>query len=575
MRYTVPGRIDANGNELLPLDRKEIEKVVRKVAIAEYESVAIGLIHSYANNSHEKLVQEVVNDLMPKAMVSLSSEVSPQMREYERFNTVVANAYIKPLMKSYLDRLKGKMKEAGADCNIFLMHSGGGIISIESAANFPVRLVESGPAGGAVFAANIAEKYGLDKVLSFDMGGTTAKICLIKNYTPRTSRVFEVARTYRFKKGSGMPISIPVIDMVEIGAGGGSLAHVDEMKQIRVGPESAGSEPGPACYNKGGNKPAVTDADLVLGKLDPENFAGGSIKLNTSSSKEVLQNVIGNSLETDAVTSAFGLVEVVDENMANAARVHAVENGEDLSQYTMIAFGGAAPLHAGRLCEKLGVDRLLVPQGAGVGSAIGFLRAPFSFEANRSVYMSLASFHEQKIKDIFSELQLEATKFVRDCDPKSEILSDFKVYMRYSGQGWEIPIVLTKDQAFMPDVDTFESRFIEDYIKLFGRAVEGMDIEITVWSVNASTPHEEVNSLSENTQTKKTPFHSKRKLFDHETEDFKIVDVVLRNSMSVGSTVDGPAIITEDETTVIVPANRKAISQSDGSIEMRLKVIQE
>jgi N-methylhydantoinase A len=384
-----------------------------------------------------------------------------------------------------------------------------------------------------------------------------------------------VARTYRFKKGSGMPISIPVIDMVEIGAGGGSLAHVDEMKQIRVGPESAGSEPGPACYNKGGNKPAVTDADLVLGKLDPENFAGGSIKLNTSSSKEVLQNVIGNSLETDAVTSAFGLVEVVDENMANAARVHAVENGEDLSQYTMIAFGGAAPLHAGRLCEKLGVDRLLVPQGAGVGSAIGFLRAPFSFEANRSVYMSLASFHEQKIKDIFSELQLEATKFVRDCDPKSEILSDFKVYMRYSGQGWEIPIVLTKDQAFMPDVDTFESRFIEDYIKLFGRAVEGMDIEITVWSVNASTPHEEVNSLSENTQTKKTPSHSKRKLFDHETEDFKIVDVVLRNSMSVGSTVDGPAIITEDETTVIVPANRKAISQSDGSIEMRLKVIQE
>ena len=575
MRYTVPGRIDANGNELLPLDRKEIEKVVRKVAIAEYESVAIGLIHSYANNSHEKLVQEVVNDLMPKAMVSLSSEVSPQMREYERFNTVVANAYIKPLMKSYLDRLKGKMKEAGADCNIFLMHSGGGIISIESAANFPVRLVESGPAGGAVFAANIAEKYGLDKVLSFDMGGTTAKICLIKNYTPRTSRVFEVARTYRFKKGSGMPISIPVIDMVEIGAGGGSLAHVDEMKQIRVGPESSGSEPGPACYNKGGNKPAVTDADLVLGKLDPENFAGGSIKLNTSSSKEVLQNVIGNSLEMDTVTSAFGLVEVVDENMANAARVHAVENGEDLSQYTMIAFGGAAPLHAGRLCEKLGVDRLLVPQGAGVGSAIGFLRAPFSFEANRSVYMSLASFHEQKIKDIFSELQLEATKFVRDCDPKSEILSDFKVYMRYSGQGWEIPIVLTKDQALMPDVDTFESRFIEDYIKLFGRAVEGMDIEITVWSVNASTPHEEVNSLSENTQTKKTPFHSKRKLFDHETEDFKIVDVVLRNSMSVGSTVDGPAIITEDETTIIVPANRKAICQSDGTVEMRLKVIQE
>ena len=266
MRYTVPGRIDANGNELLPLFRQDVEKVVKKIKTAGYESIAIGLIHSYANDIHEKIVRDVVSELIPDVMISITSEVRPQMREYERFNTVVANAYIKPLMKSYLDRLKGKLKEVGADCNIFLMHSGGGIISIESAANFPVRLVESGPAGGAVFAANIAEKFNLDKVLSFDMGGTTAKICLIKKYTPKTSRVFEVARTYRFKKGSGMPISIPVIDMVEIGAGGGSLAYVDKMKQIRVGPESAGSEPGPACYNNGGDKPAVTDADLVLGK---------------------------------------------------------------------------------------------------------------------------------------------------------------------------------------------------------------------------------------------------------------------------------------------------------------------
>lgn len=259
------------------------------------------------------------------------------------------------------------------------MRSGGGIISIESAADFPVRLVESGPAGGAVFAADIASRYGLDKVYSFDMGGTTAKICLIKNQAPKTSRVFEVARTYRFKKGSGMPISIPVIDMVEIGAGGGSLAHVDSMRQIRVGPESAGSEPGPACYGRGGNKPAVTDADLVLGKLDPNNFAGGSIKLNGDNSASALESELGGTLDMDALTAAYGLVEVVDENMANAARVHAVENGEDLSEYTMIAFGSSAPLHAGRLCENFAVDRLLVPPGAGVGSAIGFLRAPFSF----------------------------------------------------------------------------------------------------------------------------------------------------------------------------------------------------
>ncbi|MCA1775306.1 MAG: hydantoinase/oxoprolinase family protein, partial [Loktanella sp.] len=387
MRYTVTERMDARGEVLVAIDRAEVEAVVDRIAGAGFESVAIGLLHSYLNPAHERLVAEVVAERMPAAMVSLSCEVSPQMREYERFNTTVANAYIKPLMKSYLGRLEGRLRDEGATCDVFLMHSGGGIISIESAADFPVRLVESGPAGGAVFAAHIAARYGLDKVLSFDMGGTTAKICLIKNHTPKTSRVFEVARTYRFKKGSGMPISIPVIDMVEIGAGGGSLAHVDAMRQIRVGPESAGSEPGPACYGRGGQKPAVTDADLVLGKLDPDNFAGGSITLDSAASSAALTQVIGDTLDMDATEAAFGLAEVVDENMANAARVHAVENGEDLSDYTMIAFGGAAPLHAGRLCEKLGVDRLLVPPGAGVGSAIGFLRAPFSFEANRSVYM--------------------------------------------------------------------------------------------------------------------------------------------------------------------------------------------
>ena len=458
-RFTISERVDATGGVLVDLDRAEIEAVADQINAAGYESIAVGLIHSYLNPDHERMVRDILAEKLPDVMVSLSSEVSPQMREYERFNTVVANAYIKPLMKSYLGRLKGRLEDEGADCSVFLMHSGGGIISIQSAADFPVRLVESGPAGGAVFAANTAARYGLGKVLSFDMGGTTAKICLIKNQTPKTSRVFEVARTYRFKKGSGMPISIPVIDMVEIGAGGGSLAHIDSMRQIRVGPESAGSEPGPACYGRGGDKPAVTDADLVLGKLNPDNFAGGSIQLHADSSADALVNVLGKTLDMDAQTAAFGLAEVVDENMANAARVHAVENGEDLSEYTMIAFGGAAPLHAGRLCEKLGVDRLLVPTGAGVGSAIGFLRAPFSFEANRSVYMKLSDFKPDVIKSLLTELQDEATGFVRSCDASSDIISEFKVYMRYTGQGWEIPISLSAEQAMSPNADTFLKLF--------------------------------------------------------------------------------------------------------------------
>lgn len=571
MRFTVPGRVDANGQILKPLAREDIVPVVEQIAKAGFTSVAVGLIHSYLNPAHEELVRDVLAEILPDVAVSISSEVSPQMREYERFNTVVANAYIKPLMASYLGRLEARLGAQGVQCRIFLMHSGGGIISLENAAAFPVRLVESGPAGGAVFAAHIAARYGLDKVLSFDMGGTTAKICLIKKQTPKTARVFEVARTYRFKKGSGMPISIPVIDMVEIGAGGGSLAHVDTLRQIRVGPESAGSEPGPACYGRGGVQPAVTDADLVLGKLDAANFAGGSIQLHPDASKAALSAEVGYALGMDAVEAAFGVAEVVDENMANAARVHAVENGEDLSEYTMIAFGGAAPLHAGRLCEKLGVDRLLVPPGAGVGSAIGFLRAPFSFEANRSVYMRLSDFDGAKIKTLLADLQAEATSFVRTCDAESPILSEFKVYMRYTGQGWEIPITLSEDQAMAPNAVTFATRFEEDYTKLFGRPVEGMDIEITVWSVNATTPPETVAPISPATAKTDAVPNGTRQLFDPATGRYHSASIVLRDSMETGACAQGPAAITEDETTIIIPVSRDAMRQPDGCIDVVLK----
>ena len=570
-RFTVLERVSARGDVLVPLERADVERVVEDIRLAGYASVAVGLIHSYLNDAHEKMIRDVLLKKLPSVMISLSSEVSPQMREYERFNTTVANAYIKPLMKSYLSRLGARLGGEGVSCKIFLMHSGGGIISLESAAEFPVRLVESGPAGGAVFAATVAARFGLNKVLSFDMGGTTAKICLIKNQTPKTSRVFEVARTYRFKKGSGMPISIPVIDMVEIGAGGGSLAHVDAMRQIRVGPESAGSEPGPACYGRGGLRPAVTDADLVLGKLDPENFAGGSIKLNTASSALALKTVLGKALDMDAQTAAFGLAEVVDENMANAARVHAVENGEDLEDYTMIAFGGAAPLHAGRLCEKLGIARMLVPQGAGVGSAIGFLRAPFSFEATRSVYMKLSEFVPDVIKALLTDLEKEATGFVRSCDAVALITAEFKAYMRYKGQGWEIPIVLSAIEARNPDAATFQKLFETDYATLFGRTVEGMEIEITVWAVNATTPTAKVAPVAALPKSSTVDIFSTRMLFDAALPKTVEALVIHRNTMKAGQTVHGPAIIVEDETTIIVPSSRNAVMQADGTLDLTRK----
>ena len=567
-RYTIDERMQADGQVLKPLHRSDIEALVDEIKVAGFESVAVGLLHSYVNDAHERLIAEVLAERMPQAMVSLSSQVSPQMREYERFNTTIANAYIKPLIKSYLARLKGRLADEGANCPIFLMHSGGGIISLENAAEFPVRLVESGPAGGAVFAAHIAARHGLDKVLSFDMGGTTAKICLIKNQTPKTARVFEVARTYRFKKGSGMPISIPVIDMVEIGAGGGSLAHVDSMRQIRVGPESASAEPGPACYGRGGTRPAVTDADLVLGRLDPVNFAGGTIPLDLAASNTALKTQLGDPLEMDSETAAFGLAEVVDENMANAARVHAVENGEDLSEYTMIAFGGAAPLHAGRLCEKLGIERMLVPSGAGVGSAIGFLRAPFSFEANRSQFMRLSDFDAPAITTLLNELKVEATTFVRTCDEQAKIEAQYKIYMRYSGQGWEIPVQLTATQAETPDLATFQALFEREYAVLFGRVVEAMDAEITVWSVNATTPAQSVTPVDVVPSMPLMTTQTRRALFDPATAAVAHALEVLRSDMTPGTCISGPAVITEDETTIIVPTSRRATTLADGCIDI-------
>ncbi len=566
-RHVVTERVDAGGEVLIALDRAEVEALADR--LQGYDSIAVGLLHSYLNPAHERLVRDVLQERLPGISVSLSSDVSPQMREYERFNTTCANAYVKPMMESYLGRLRARLAEAGAACPIFLMHSGGGIMSLESAAQFPVRLVESGPAGGAIYAADVARRHGLDRVLSFDMGGTTAKICLIRDGAPKTARVFEVARSYRFKKGSGMPISIPVIDMVEIGAGGGSIAHVDVMGQIRVGPESAGSEPGPACYGRGGARPAVTDADLILGRLDPVSFAGGSIPLDRAASVTALDTHLGAALSADTLTAAYGLSEVVDENMANAARVHAVENGEDLADYTMIAFGGAAPLHAGRLCEKLGIDRLIVPPGAGVGSAIGFLRAPYSFEATRSVYMRLDRFDAAAAADLFAALRGEAEGFVRSCDADATVLADYKLYMRYVGQGWEVPVTLSAAQAAAPDAAVLEAAFGAVYTALFGRTVAGLPVEITVWAVNATTPMARPVLTPPPKSEAQAPVESRRQLFNPASVTEVTAPVVARASLGDGARVTGPAAITESETTVIVPAGYTATGRADGCIDIR------
>ena len=339
-RLVVSERIAADGRILKPLDENEVRALIPHLLEKEIQSVAVGFLHSYRNNSHEQRVREIIFAEAPELEVTLSSEVSPEMREFERISTACANAYVQPLMSRHIRSLASQLRTQGLDCPLFLMLSGGGITTPETAIRFPVRLVESGPAGGAIFSSFIARQLGLSRVLSYDMGGTTAKICLIDDGQPHTSRTFEVAREYRFLKGSGIPINIPVIEMVEIGAGGGSIAYVDTMNRIRVGPESAGSEPGPASYDLGGVAPTVTDADLLLGRLNPENFAGGSIRLNVENASKALDSSIGSKLGFKTSNTALGVSEIVDENMSNAARVHAIESGVDIETYTIVAFGG-------------------------------------------------------------------------------------------------------------------------------------------------------------------------------------------------------------------------------------------
>lgn len=566
-RFPVRGRVGARGQELQALDEEALEDLAIRLAEEGFESIAVGFIHSYMNLDHERRARDILGRRV-KAPISISSEVSPQMREFERFNTVCANAYVRPLMATYLARLQSRLRDLGATCPVFLIHSGGGLVSVETAAEFPVRLVESGPAGGAIFAADIARRFGLDRVVSYDMGGTTAKICLIENAQPRTARTFEVARTYRFAKGSGMPISIPVIEMIEIGAGGGSIGSIDAMGRIQTGPESAGSEPGPACYQRGGTRPAITDADLVLGKIDAENFAGGAIRLSVDKARDAISTHVGAPLGLAPMAAAFGIVEVVDENMANAARVHAVENGKNIADNVMIAFGGAAPLHAARLCEKLGIDRCLVPEGAGVGSAIGFLRAPFAYEAVASKLTRLSVFDAEAINERLAALKRTAEDFVR-AGASGPLTTVVTAFMRYAGQGWEIPVPMPDRPFREDDALSMRKAFQEEYARFFGRAIDAMgdlEIEIVTWSVKVQD--ERVAPAARMLDGKGTLVapSKRRAVFDPATGSALESAVFEREALAQGARIEGPAVIVERETATVVTSPFDAIIQGDGAI---------
>ncbi len=566
-RFTVAERLNARGEVLVPFDESSAHGVIDQIEAGGYDAVAVGFIHSYRNSAHEEHFRDLLTSRLPDVAVSISAEVSPQMREFERFNTVCANAYVQPLMASYLFKLAEELRARGADCPLYLIHSGGGLVSVETAAAFPVRLIESGPAGGAIFAADLAAKYGRDRVLSYDMGGTTAKIALIEDYTPQTAKTFEVARTTRFKKGSGMPISIPVIEMIEIGAGGGSIASVDSLGQIRIGPHSAGSEPGPAAYDLGGVDPTVTDANLQLGRLHPDTFGAKDITLAPEKTAAAIRSAIAEPLNMDDHTAAVGIAEVVDENMTNAARVHAVENGKDLAGFSMIAFGGGAPLHASRLMDKLGLDELFVPTGAGVGSAIGFLRAPFAYEAVRSLYTRIDDFDFGAVNEVLAELTEEAETFVRQ-GTDAELVIERQVSMRYKGQGWEIPVRLDEGRFDEFAAEALAATFTKAYQEFFGRAIDDLAIETVSWSVRVASVQDQPPIVDLIPAETLLAADDQRDICDPITETMMTSSIVHREHMSPGTAVDGPGVIVESQTTTVLGSHHRAVMQPDGTLRV-------
>ena len=570
-RFVVSERLNAAGEVILALDEPSVTALVEPLKTLQVESVAIGFLHSYVNPVHERRAHEILSAALPDVTFTLSSDVAPEMREYERFSTACANAYVQPIMARYLRRLESGLKNQGFGCPLFVMLSGGGGADIETGIRFPIRLVESGPVGGAIFSSYTAAECGLSQVLSFDMGGTTAKICVINDSKPHAERSFEVARAHRFLKGSGLPLRIPVIQMVEIGAGGGSLAHIDALGRITVGPESAGAEPGPACYGRGGEAPTVTDADVALGRIDPEAFAGGRLTLDAKLADTALTRDVGAALSLAPDMAALGISEMVDENMASAARVHAIEIGASLSGRTMIAFGGAAPLHAARLAEKLDIDRVLIPTNAAVGSAVGFLRAPVAYQVVRSAYQKISGFNANSANEVLAAMQSEALEVVRRGAPGADTAEKRTAFMRYLGQGHEVAVELPARDWKSDDATFIRRAFEAAYEKTYGRIIANLDLELVSWVIEVSAVNDAPAPVGAVREIPAPVPYASRRLLDANTGQYVEALAYRRHDLKPGSRVNGPAIIVEDDTSTVVSPTFDATMNALGYILLERK----
>ena len=609
-RFEVDERIRSDGSVLKPIDSEEARQVVRTLLKTGVESIAVCLINSFENPIHELILKEIIEKEAPEISVSISYRVLPQIKEYERTSTTVTNAYVKPLTGRYLSKLAERLESLGFKGRLFIMLSSGGVTSVETAAEFPVRIIESGPTAAVIAGQYYGKLFNISEMFCFDMGGTTAKSCLIQKGVAGVVPTFEVGRVQRFMKGSGLTIQVPVVDLMEIGAGGGSIAKVGRMGTLQVGPESSGADPGPICYGRGGIDPCVTDADLLLGYLDENYFLGGEMRLDKKAARLSIEEKIAKPLGVSFIQALWGIHDLINETMAAAAKTHIAEKGGNPKIVTIAAFGGAGPVHAYGLAKKLGAPRLMVPPNAGVGSALGFFTAPRAFDLLRSHKVSLRGADFDEIEKIFKELEAEATKILKKetiekdvhpstpqsedrrltVDPERRFIShpegggsgatewvkfERSLDMRFIGQGAETNVPISERDFTKVKKEEVRRRFDEVYEKLYGRTYPDSEVEFINFKVRASLP-ERLLQLPKLEKKKKGrslegAIKGQRQAYSPLVKDFTLYTVYDRYELFPTATFRGPAIIEEKESTVIVGEDASVSTDELGFLWVDLK----
>ncbi|MEY2890178.1 MAG: hypothetical protein RJA98_86 [Pseudomonadota bacterium] len=571
--FGVVERISANGEVITALDEEGVQAIAAQLLAQGVQSVAVCLLHAYKYPQHELRIGQLLAQLAPGVSVSLSSAVCPEVREYDRASTTVANAYTRPMMVQHVDHLDRELKARGVPGQLLWMTSSGGVVPSSAAARTPVRLIESGPAAGAVAAAGYARAVGEPSVLSFDMGGTTAKLCLIPDGQPQIANELEVARHERFRKGSGFPLKIQSIHMIEIGAGGGSIAARTKLGTLQVGPRSAAAAPGPACYGRGGTEPTVTDADLLLGYLNENSFLGGDFALDRNAAVSAMAR-LADQLGISVDRCAFGIHDMVNESMAEAAAMQSTDSGVDPRSLPLIAFGGAGPVHAYGVARKLGIRKVICPLGAGVTSAIGLLGAPVAADLSTSAPMAISRWDAGAVRGVLAGLAEQGCEVVMASGvTRDAITVTYTVDMRHVGQGHEISVALPQgdpgDRSFLV---ALQARFHEAYVKLYGRQVSGTDAEVITWRARASGPKGEVSvsSMRGEAQAIRNPRKGSRPVFFAEEGRFVDTPVYDHYALAPGVAVQGPAIIEQRESTVVVGPNASASLDAQFNLIMLL-----